>query len=89
MLAVSTVIIIKILVERLIGSLFEIDKLIDMDYLFQKTTFKNYSGFVFLVANLLLLYSHTNPKIVIIAAFASFALLISLVFYLLLKLIKN
>jgi hypothetical protein len=74
MLAVSTVIIIKILVERLIGSLFEIDKLID-NYLFQKTTFKNYSGFVFLVANLLLLYSHTNPKIVIIAAFCIICLI--------------
>ena len=48
--AVSTLIIIKTLLERLIGSLFEIDSLID-HYLFQKTTFKNYSGFVFLVAN--------------------------------------
>ncbi|OZV70585.1 DUF4271 domain-containing protein [Winogradskyella aurantia] len=74
MLAVSTVIIIKILVERLIGSLFEIDKLID-NYLFQKTTFKNYSGFVFLPANLLLLYSNTNAKIVIIAAFCIICLI--------------
>ena len=38
---VSTIIIIKTLIERLIGSLFEIDSLMDQ-YLFQKTTFKNY-----------------------------------------------
>uniref|UniRef100_UPI003512D812 DUF4271 domain-containing protein n=1 Tax=Winogradskyella sp. TaxID=1883156 RepID=UPI003512D812 len=55
LLVVSTIIIIKTLLERLIGSLFEIDSLID-SYLFQKTTFKNYSGLVFLVANLFLLY---------------------------------
>ncbi|WP_178990705.1 DUF4271 domain-containing protein [Winogradskyella schleiferi] len=55
--AVSVIIIIKTLLERLIGSLFEMDSLID-HYLFQKTTFKNWSGFVFLIANLFLLYTH-------------------------------
>jgi hypothetical protein len=73
-LAVSTVIIIKVLTERLIGSLFEIDAIVDT-YLFQKTTFKNYSGFVFLIANLLLLYSQTNQKIVIIVAFCLICLI--------------
>ena len=63
--AVSAVIIIKTLLERLIGSLFEIDSLID-DYLFQKTTFKNYSGMVFLTANLFLLYTNLPVNIVII-----------------------
>ena len=67
--AVSTIIIIKTLFERLIGSLFEIDSLID-DYLFQKTTFKNYSGFVFLVANLFLIYTNIPPEVVIISAFS-------------------
>lgn len=67
-IAVSTIIIIKVLIERLIGSLFEMDAVIDT-YLFQKTTFKNYSGFVFLMANLLLLYTKTDAKVVIIAAF--------------------
>ena len=33
--------LIKVLFERLIGSLFDIDKLMD-DYLFQKITYKNY-----------------------------------------------
>ncbi|BAO75902.1 DUF4271 domain-containing protein [Winogradskyella sp. PG-2] len=66
--AISTIIIIKVLLERLIGSLFEIDSLID-NYLFQKTTFKNYSGIIFLIANLLLLYTSTNANVVIIATF--------------------
>ncbi len=65
LLAVSTIIIIKILLERLIGSLFEIDSIVD-NYLFQKTTFKNYSGLFFLVANLFLLYTENFTKIIII-----------------------
>ena len=67
--AVSTIIIIKTLLERLIGSLFDIDSLID-DYLFQKTTFKNYSGIVFLIANLFLLYTSSYIEIIIITAFS-------------------
>ncbi|WP_299120465.1 DUF4271 domain-containing protein [uncultured Winogradskyella sp.] len=67
--AVSTIIIIKTLLERLIGSLFDIDSLID-DYLFQKTTFKNYSGFVLLVANLFLIYTNILAEVVIISAFS-------------------
>ena len=66
--AVSTIIIIKTLLERLIGSLFEIDSLID-DYLFQKTTFKNLSGILFLIANLFLIYTNYNVEIIIITAF--------------------
>ncbi len=72
--AVSTIVIIKTLLERLIGSLFEIDKLIDY-YLFQKTTFKNYSGIVFLIANLFLLYTNTYANFVIIAAFSLICLI--------------
>ncbi|WP_282041701.1 DUF4271 domain-containing protein [Winogradskyella flava] len=67
--AVATIIIIKTLLERLIGSLFDVDTLVD-SYLFQKTTFKNYSGIVFLVANLLLLYTKNDAEIVIIASFS-------------------
>jgi len=63
--AISIIIIIKTLLERLIGSLFEIDSLID-HYLFQKTTFKNYSGLVFLVANLLLIYTSITAEAVVI-----------------------
>jgi hypothetical protein len=72
--AVSTIIIIKTLLERLIGSLFEIDRLIDY-YLFQKTTFKNYFGIVFLIANLFLLYTKTYANVVIIVAFSLICLI--------------
>ncbi len=78
--AISTIIIIKTLLERLIGSLFEIDSLID-NYLFQKTTFKNYSGLVFLIANLFLLYTYIYVDIVIISAF-SLVCLINLIGFL-------
>jgi len=67
--AVSTIILIKTLLERLIGSLFEIDNLID-NYLFQKSTFKNYSGLVFQVANLFLLYNNRYANIIIIVTFS-------------------
>jgi hypothetical protein len=72
--AISTIIIIKTLLERLIGSLFEIDSLIDQ-YLFQKTTFKNYAGLVFLIANLFLLYTNTATNIVIVVAFSLICLI--------------
>ena len=68
--AVSTLIIIKTLLERLIGSLFEIDNLID-DYLFQKTAFKNYSGILLLITNLILLYTNTNINVVIVVSFSA------------------
>ncbi|WP_299114620.1 DUF4271 domain-containing protein [uncultured Winogradskyella sp.] len=74
LLAFSTIIIIKTLFERLIGSLFEIDTIID-NYLFQKTTFKNYSGLVFLVANLFLLYTKSFAEIIIIAIFSVICLI--------------
>jgi hypothetical protein len=51
-------ILIKVLLERLIGSLFEIDKLTDQ-YLFQKITFKNYLGILLLPINALLIFSFT------------------------------
>lgn len=65
--SVSAILIIKTLIERLIGSLFAIDSLID-NYLFQKTTFKNYSGMVFLIANLFLLYTNLSASTVFTSA---------------------
>lgn len=53
---IGAFILIKVLIERLIGSLFEIDKLID-EYLFQKISYKNYLGLLLLPINALLIYS--------------------------------
>ena len=76
-LAITGLALIKILVERLIGSLFEIDKIID-SYLFQKTSYKNFSGFVLLLINALLLYTFNPTKNIIILVIAVM-LLINLV----------
>ncbi|MBU2950740.1 DUF4271 domain-containing protein [Tamlana agarivorans] len=56
LICIAVVILIKVLFERLIGSLFEIDKLTD-HYLFQKITFKNYLGILLLPINAILLFS--------------------------------
>lgn len=62
--AFAALVLIKVLLERLIGSLFEIDKLID-SYLFQKTSYLNFSGCLLLPINVLLLYSITPSKLII------------------------
>lgn len=53
---IGTFILIKVLVERLLASLFEIDKLIDQ-YLFQKISYKNYLGLLLLPINALLIFT--------------------------------
>ncbi len=59
---ISVFILIKILIERLIGSLFEMDKLID-DYLFQKTSYKNLIGLILLPINTILIFSLNPSKV--------------------------
>jgi len=61
---VGVLFLIKVLLERLIGSIFEIDELID-SYLFQKTAFKNYSGLVLLPINCILIYAISPSKSII------------------------
>ena len=66
---VGALVLIKVLLERLIGSLFEIDPLIDA-YLFQKTTYKNYTGLILLLVNILIIYTISPSKGVIYAVIA-------------------
>jgi hypothetical protein len=61
---IGALVLIKVLLERLIGSLFEIDAMID-SYLFQKTTYKNYTGLILLPVNILLIYSFPPSKPII------------------------
>lgn len=75
--AVSAILLIKVLIERLISSLFEIDKVID-SYLFQKTAFKNFSGLILLLANLFLLFS-INPSIIAIYIIIAIIILINVI----------
>ena len=74
---VGALVLIKVLLERLIGSLFEIDTLID-SYLFQKTTYKNYTGLILLPVNILLIYTFSSSKIIIYSILA-IILLINLI----------
>ncbi len=56
LLGIGALILIKVLLERLIGSLFQIDTLID-SYLFQKTNYKNFTGLLLLPINILLVFT--------------------------------
>ncbi|MBD0830941.1 DUF4271 domain-containing protein [Aestuariibaculum sediminum] len=55
-LGIAIFILVKVILERLIASIFEIEKLTDL-YLFQKITYKNYLGLLLIPINALLLYS--------------------------------
>lgn len=55
-IGIGAILLIKILLERLLGSLFEIDELID-SYLFQKISYRNYLGLILVPINALVLYA--------------------------------
>ncbi|MDU8884953.1 DUF4271 domain-containing protein [Yeosuana sp. MJ-SS3] len=57
-------ILIKVLIERLVGSLFDMDSIIDQ-YLFQKISYKNFIGIILIPINALLIYSFNANKIVV------------------------
>ena len=61
---VAALILMKVLFERLIASLFEIDRIID-SYLFQKTSYLNFSGFILLPINVLLIFTLEPSKTII------------------------
>jgi len=63
-IGIASLILIKVLLERLIGSLFEIDTLID-SYVFQKTNYKNYIGLILLPINILLIFALQPSKMLI------------------------
>lgn len=64
-ISIGVLILIKVLIERLIGSLFSIDNLIDK-YLFQKSSYKNFLGLILTPINIILLFSLTPNKLIII-----------------------
>lgn len=76
-IGIGSLILIKILAERLIGSLFDIDSLID-SYVFQKTNYKNYIGLVLLPVNILLIFA-VNPSKTILYIVICLLLIINLV----------
>jgi hypothetical protein len=64
---IGSLLIIKALMDRLVGSLFEIDELMN-DYVFQKITYKNYIGLVLLPINIILLYALMPSRSIIFVA---------------------
>ncbi|WP_283636764.1 DUF4271 domain-containing protein [Aquaticitalea lipolytica] len=74
---VTALILMKVLFERLIASLFEIDRIID-SYLFQKTSYLNFSGFILLPINVLLIFT-LEPSKTIIYIVLAVLLLINLI----------
>ncbi|WP_346881828.1 DUF4271 domain-containing protein [uncultured Algibacter sp.] len=74
---VGAFILIKVLVERLIGSIFEIDKLTDQ-YLFQKISYKNFLGILLLPINALLLYT-VKPNLTVIYITIILLLIVNLI----------
>lgn len=60
----GSLILIKVLIDRLIGSLFEIDGIMNF-YVFQKITFKHLIGLVLLPINILLIFTiHPSQNII-------------------------
>ena len=80
LIGIGAIILIKVLLERLIGSLFEIDALID-SYVFQKTNYKNYIGLILLPINILLIFA-IQPSKAIIYIVLGLLLLINLIGFL-------
>ncbi|GAA4889062.1 DUF4271 domain-containing protein [Flaviramulus aquimarinus] len=74
---IGVFILIKVLIERLIGSLFEIDSLIDQ-YLFQKISYKNFLGILLLPINALLLFSF-QPTLPIIYLMIILLLIVNII----------
>jgi hypothetical protein len=74
---IGAIILIKKLLERLIGSLFDIDELID-SYIFQKTNYKNYIGLILLPINTILIFG-LKPTMTIIYTVLGLIVLVNLI----------
>lgn len=75
-IGIGTFVLIKVLIERLIASVFEIDKLIDQ-YLFQKISYKNYLGLLLLPINAILLFTF-NDSLTLVYIFTGLLLTVNI-----------
>lgn len=73
--SIGAFLLIKVLFERLLASIFNIDDVMD-NYLFQKTSYKNFFGILLIPINAFLIYSITPSKT---AIYIVLAILLSLV----------
>jgi hypothetical protein len=84
-LAVGMIILVKILLERLISSILNMDSIID-NYIFKKVSYKNFLGLLLIPINAILIYSW-YPTRINTSIFAIFLVLINV--YGILIFIKN
>ncbi|ARV10020.1 hypothetical protein BTO05_10375 [Winogradskyella sp. PC-19] len=61
---IAITLIVKALIERLVAHFFEFSEFAKI-YLFQKSTYKNISGLLLLLTNILLLFSKLDKKLVL------------------------
>ncbi|MGJ5642653.1 DUF4271 domain-containing protein [Formosa sp. S-31] len=62
--SIGIFLLVKVLFERLLASIFNIDEVMD-NYLFQKTSYKNFFGMLLIPVNAILIYSITPSKTII------------------------
>lgn len=78
-IVIGALILIKILLERLFGSLFEIDELMD-SYIFQKINFKNYIGLILIPINIVISFLAPSSLLLIYITVALISLIIGIGF---------
>ncbi|WP_169718953.1 DUF4271 domain-containing protein [Aequorivita capsosiphonis] len=71
----SVFVLIKLSLEKIIGSIFSIDGIIN-EYLYQKLSYRNFFGILFFIGNLFFLYAVT-PSAIALVAFGSVIVLIN------------
>ena len=64
LIVIGSILIIKVLIDRLIGSLFDIQEIIEV-YDFNKISFRNYLGLILLPINILLIFVINPSKTII------------------------
>ena len=74
--AYAIFILIKFLIEKIIGSIFSIDVIIN-SYLYQKLSYRNLLGIVVFIGNLIFFYA-VEPSMIVILVFLSFLLILNL-----------
>ena len=63
-IGIAAIILAKTSIERLLGSLFSIDSILDF-YVFQKMSYKNFFGLLLIPVNFILLFSSTASPIIL------------------------
>ena len=67
-LVYNVLIAVKYLIEKIIGEVFEINKLLD-NYIFYKITYKNFLSLIILPLLIMVIYGWPNSKILIFSFF--------------------